>query len=124
MRNFALTTLLFTIFTTAAVAVDWTGVSDCGIYEVRGVVRKTKHGPIIVINERSKSEIIISVSISNEAKLIPYVGRPMKATLTIENKPSEQPFLGIVNSIEFRLVKPLDPKDTFIKQISKAKCTK
>jgi hypothetical protein len=107
-----------------SLAEDWTGISDCGNYQVSGVVRSKKDGPVIVINEKTQSEITITLPIQNEAKVAPYINKAIAATISFERKPSRTEVVGIIKSIEVRIPNPLDPKDTGIKFLSKVECKK
>lgn len=103
-------------------AQNWSGVSDCGLYQVKAVVHSTPNGPVIIVNEKSQSELIISVPITNEAKLAPYLDRAMVATIRVVKKPLSQSFSATIKEIQSRIPNPLSPQDTGIKIISKEKC--
>jgi hypothetical protein len=103
-------------------AQSWSGVSECGLYQVKGVVHSNPNGPVIVVNEKSQSEIIISVPLTNEAKLAPYLNRAMVATIQVLKKPIAQSFSATIKAIQSRIPNPLSPQDTGIKIISKEKC--
>jgi hypothetical protein len=114
------TFLLF--LSTLSLADNWTGVSDCGTYQVKGIGRSSKNGPIIVVNEKTQSEIIITLPIPNEAILAPYVDRSFVAIVQIDEMTSGPKMKGLIQEIKTRIPDPLTPNDTGIKMISKAKC--
>jgi hypothetical protein len=103
-------------------AEAWTGISDCGIYRVKGVARSTPNGLIIVVNEKSKSEINIKIPEHNEAFLAPYVDKAIEASVKIVNKSQGSSVEGIIMKIASRIPNPINPKDTGIKLSSKALC--
>lgn len=104
-------------------AEDWTGFKTCGKYAVRGIVRKSvDRALVIVINEKTASEITFSVPIKEEPILAPYIDRPTVATVTIDNLSKGSKILGHVNNIDLRLPNPLNPADTGVSLISKGQC--
>lgn len=121
MSSFLLPIFLL-LLSLPALAEEWTGFSDCGIYQVNGVARTTKNGLVIVVNEKTQSELIITVPILNEAKLAPYIDKALAANVVIEQKPSGPKFLATIKEIQSRIPNPLAPKDTGIKIISKVEC--
>ena len=117
MRSLLLVFFLFTI-SASLFAEDWTGFSGCGTYEVSGTARSLKKSLVILVNEKSKSEMIINVPIINEPMLAPYLDKPILATLDFDKSKSE----GTVKIIKSRIPNPLNPMDTGIKLMSKADC--
>lgn len=115
-----MTTLLF--FSVPSLAQDWTGISDCGRYSVRGVGRTMQHGAVIVVNEKSESEIIVHVPIINEAFLAPYNDRALIATVLIPKVPQESSVEGIIEAIGERIPNPLNPQDTGMRLVEKTVC--
>lgn len=101
---------------------DWTGISDCGTYKVSGVARSAKNGLVIVVNEKSKSEVTINVPLQNEALLAPYVDMALEASLIFTKKSQGSKVEGTIKEIKSRVPNPINPMDTGIKLISKAKC--
>ncbi len=122
--RFSLFTLVLLLISNQSLAESWTGISHCGIYEVKGVAHSTKNGLVIVVNEKTRSEIVITVPILNEAKLAPYIDKAFSAEVLIETIPSGSKVIGTIKDIHSRIPNPLDPKDTGLKMISKAKCKK
>lgn len=123
----SLTFLISTLFSicslsSSALALDWTGISNCGTYQVKGVGRLSDKGLMIVVNEKSQSEVTIIVPIENEAFLAPYVDKAMEASVLFTAKPKGSKAEGIIKEIKSRIPNPINPKDTGIKFISKAAC--
>lgn len=116
-----LSAILFTFFISPH-PQNWSGITSCGIYQVSGIVRALKSGLVMVINEKTQSEIIISVAIPNEAKLAPYLDKSMLATVAFEKKPLAPNYQAVVKDIASRIPNPLSPKDSGIKILSEAKC--
>lgn len=100
-------------------------LSDCGEYEVRGVVRAKSTSYEIVVNEKTMSEINIAFSMNEQLKLLPYADKAMTAVLILDKKfdgtkgQSEK----IIN-IKSRIPDPLRPDDTGLSLLKKMKCTK
>lgn len=121
MRFLGLTiTLLF--LSVPSLAQDWTGISDCGRYTVRGVGRTIQHAAVIVVNEKSESEIIVHVPIINEAYLAPYDNRALIATVLIPKISQGSSVEGIIEAIGERIPNPLNPQDTGIRLVEKTAC--
>jgi hypothetical protein len=121
MRFILVATILFS-FSFHLLADDWTGITDCGSYLIRGITRSTKNGLIIVVNEKTQSEITILVPILNEAMLAPYIDRAITATVTVEKKLPGEKVRGTIQHIKSRNPNPLNPKDTGVSIITKADC--
>ena len=121
MRFFVLS--LFSIFLSfSSYAADWTGFTDCGDYLVNGIARSDKNGIVIVVNEKTQSQISITVPISHEPILAPYLNKELKATLHFEKKSPGTKLSGTIIAIDSRNPNPLNPKDTGISLINKANC--
>jgi hypothetical protein len=118
-------TLLSAIFLTFFITPNqqnWSGITVCGSYQVSGIVRAFKSGLVMVVNEKTQSEIVISVPIPNEAKLAPYLDKSMLATVAFVKKPQASHYQAVVQNIAARIPNPLSPKDSGIKILSEAKC--
>lgn len=103
-------------------AQDWTGVNGCGIYQVKGIGHLGDKGLTIIVNEKTQSEFQIKVPTLNEAYLAPYIKRPLEAKILIDKKPNGVDVTATIKEIKSRIPNPLNPMDTGIKLISKAKC--
>lgn len=99
------------------------GLSECGEYEVRGVVRAKQTSYEIVVNEKTQSEINIALPMNEQLKLLPYSKKPMTAVLVLDktfdgtNGTSDK-----VISIKDRIPEPLKPDDTGVLLLKKMKC--
>lgn len=98
----------------------------CGEYWTAGIVRSTKLGYFIVVNEKTQSEYNFKAPILEEPKLAPYVDRPMKAKVVLSQKLN-----GTRGDIEKviqatnRVPNPLHPiLDTGFRLIKKMECKK
>jgi hypothetical protein len=90
---------------------------ECGTYKVAGFVREEKLSLVISINEKTKSEVKLSVDPRLETKLSPYKNRAMAAEINGE--------LASIESISFRGSDPTaQASDTYIKLIKKMECNK
>lgn len=124
MRFLLLIFSLYLLSATSLLAADWTGFKGCGLYKVRGVGRTIKNALVIVVNEKTKSEIIFSLPINNEPTLAPYVDRPLEATVQINKPMNGSKGFGVVQSIKSRLPDPLNPVDTGMSLMTKSECKK
>ena len=101
------------------------GLTDCGEYEVRGVVRAKKASYEIVVNEKTMSELNISTPVSEQVKLLPYIHKPLTITLILNKKfdgtkgSAEQ-----ITSVKSRIPDPLKPGDTGLMITNKMECKK
>lgn len=59
------------------------GLAGCGVYEFKGIPRIQKDKVVLVLNEKSLSEIILRPAIIDEAKLAPYVNLVAHGELVI-----------------------------------------
>ena len=100
-------------------------LSDCGEYEVRGIVRAKKTSYEIIVNEKTMSEINISLPLSEQLKLLPYVDRPMSANLVLIKKfDGTKGSADSVISVKNRIPDPLKPGDTGLSLVKPLKCIK
>jgi hypothetical protein len=99
---------------------------ECGTYKVAGFVREEKLSLVISINEKTKSEVKLSVDPRLETKLSPYKNRAMAAEITIlKNFVGTNGELSSIESISFRGSDPTaQASDTYIKLIKKMECNK
>lgn len=98
----------------------------CGIYWVAGIVRTTKLGFFIVVNEKTGSEYTLKSSILEEPKLAPYIDRPMQALVVIAQKLNGTiGEIARVDTVKDRIPNPLHPVfDTGFRIIKKLECKK
>lgn len=62
---------------------DSLGLSGCGVYEFKGNARIQNSKVVLVLNEKSLSEITLRPSIIDEAKLAPFVNLMAQGELVI-----------------------------------------
>lgn len=123
MHSFIFPTLLSSFLVCSSLgAQEWTGISSCGTYQVKGIARSTDKGLVIAVNEKSQSEIIIKVSVQNESFLAPYVDKAIEASVLFEKMPRGPIVEGTIKEIKSRIPNPINPLDTGTKLISKAPC--
>lgn len=113
---------IFLLLPSLVHSTEWTGVNSCGYYQARGIVRLVKQIPVIVINEKSLSEIILSIPIKKEPLLAPYLNKAIEAKVKINKLHPANLLSGEILSIHDRVPDPLNPRDTGIKQERKTKC--
>lgn len=116
--------LMFILQLPSVYAAD--AIRECGIYKVAGIIRIINDGPFIIINEHSMSEYIISIPISEEPQLAPYINRDLSLVITID-----RPFNGYkghainIHDTQLRIPNPLREKtDTSMQLIKKLPCQK
>lgn len=101
------------------------GLSDCGEYEVRGVIRAKKTSYEIVVNEKTQSELNIALPLHEQLKLLPYSNKPMTAVLILDKKfDGTHGISEKIISIQNRIPDPLKPGDTGLSLLKKMECTK
>jgi len=101
------------------------GLSDCGEYEVRGVIRAKKTSYEIVVNEKTRSELNIALPLHEQLKLLPYSNKPMTAVLILDKKfDGTDGISEKIISIKSRIPDPLKPNDTGLSLLKKMKCSK
>lgn len=112
---------LFLLFPTIATA----GLGQCGEYTIRGVVRALPEGLTIVVNEKTQSELKITMPIFEQSKIGGHINKPVtiKALLTTQFDGTKG-FTEKIISSEFRLPDPLNPKDTGLSLDKKVNCKK
>ncbi len=115
--------LFLLLLSLTAQAQEWTGIG-CGTYEVKGVVRSSKNVLLVIVNEKSKSEIVITVPIPNEALLAPHIDKTILAKLVINSKASGAHILGTIQDIQARVPNPLASRDTGMQLMAKTECKK
>ena len=98
----------------------------CGEYKISGVARMIKNTPYLVINEHTLSEYILSLPISEEPKIAPYINRPFELTALIEKKfNGTKGQIKSLKGITHRIPNPLGQQpDTGLKLIKKITCVK
>ena len=115
--------LLFVVLTLPQ--ISFAELSDCGEYEIRGIVRSKEKGYGIVVNEKTMSEINITLPLQVQLKILPYVDRPMTAVVVLDKR-----FDGTngqsdnLISIKTRIPDPLKPDDTGLSLVKKTACSK
>lgn len=100
------------------------GLNGCGEYQFQGIARIHDGKVRLIINEKSLSEIILLPTISDEAKLAPYVNLLVKGDLNV-NKVTGPQTANIRNilRIDFAESDPLKlTKHTFLIQKRMFKC--
>lgn len=101
---------------------NWTKFNECGLYRSRGIIRSDKRGLHIVVNEKTQSEITITVPIQNEAMLAPYLDKPVTSIVQLEKLKHGSTVNATVTKIDIRIPHPLTPNDTGVEFISKGAC--
>lgn len=111
-------------FITTAPAFSIAGLSDCGEYEVRGVVRAKLKNYEIVVNEKTMSEINIAFHLRQQLKLLPYINRPVTIALILDKKfDGTKGISEKIISVKKRIPDPLKSGDTGLVLIKKLECT-
>lgn len=101
------------------------GLSNCGEYTLKGVVRPLEHGLTVVVNEKTQSEMQITTTILESSKLGAFVNKPVTIKALLDKKFDGTK--GVASKIiqaEFRLPDPLNPTDTGAILDKKTTCAK
>jgi hypothetical protein len=105
--------------------ISFAELSSCGEYQVRAIVRAGKVGHEIVVNEKTKSELTLTMPIEERIKLAPYVGRAITAVVLLNTKfDGTKGEIDSIISIENRIPDPMNPADTGLKLIKQTECKK
>ncbi len=98
-------------------------MNGCGDYQIEGFVRKEKSSAIIVINEKSVSEVKIKAAVNWQSKLFAYADQPIKAQIKITKKmDGTRAVLSSIKEIELRTPDPLKNNFEKITLIKKGEC--
>lgn len=101
------------------------GLSDCGEYTLRGVIRPLEDGLTIVVNEKTQSELRISMPIPEQGKIGGYINKPVTVRALLNKKfDGTKGYTTKIISSKFRLPDPLNPKDTGVNLEKKIACIK
>ena len=100
------------------------GLNGCGEYEFQGNARIHNGKVKLIVNEKSLSEIILSPTISDEAKLAPYVNLLVKGEVNISKITGpHNAYIRNFISIDYAESDPLKlTKHTFLVQKRMFKC--
>ena len=103
---------------------DSLGLNGCGLYEFKGVPRIQGGKVVLILNEKSLSEIVLRPAIIDEAKLAPYVNLMGQGVLVI-NKISGPQSADIqeFNKLDYGEPDPLKlTGHTYLKKKKDLKC--
>lgn len=100
-------------------------LTDCGEYEVRAIVRAGKLSHEIIVNEKTQSQLTLTMPVLERLKLAPYVDRPITAVVVLNQKfDGTKGEIDSIIKIENRIPDPMKPGDTGLKLIKKMDCKK
>lgn len=95
----------------------------CGLYTLQGVVRETPDDFEVVINEKTASEIKVTLNEIDLVKLASYKDKSIQADIILtEDQYGHDLTVKEISNIKVRISNPLNPKDTFIKLVSPKNC--
>jgi hypothetical protein len=114
--------ILFSLHPQPLFAQSWTGITKCGTYQIKGVIRSVNGTPTVVVKEKSKSEFSIHPPISNEPMLAPYVDKYIDLEMRFDKKFPNGNMQALIQKIDQRMPNPLDPNDEKIRLIKESKC--
>lgn len=98
-------------------------LTQCGQYNLNGVIRDSQTGPLLVVNEKTLSEYKISFNSNDSLKAAIYLDRHISAKIKITKLNNSYTLEDVeLISIESRIPNPLNPQDTFIKLDKKLSC--
>ena len=114
------------IFLVMILSVPTVFAMECGRYKISGKARMVQNMPFIVVNERTSSEYLISISLEEEPKLAPYIDQPIQLTATIDTKMDGRKGKAHgLNEVALRVPQPLAVRpDTGFLLLSKNRCQK
>jgi hypothetical protein len=103
-------------------AIDFTG---CGEYSIKGVIRAKEKGFVMIVNEKTASEITLMLSINEQARIAIFNDASIASIVILD-----QPFNGTIGiakkvvTLEKRIPDPLNPSDTGLELVKKMDCKK
>jgi hypothetical protein len=100
-------------------------ISDCGEYNTRAVVRVIDSEIRIVVNEKTQSETIISMSKLEQGRLAGHIDKPVTIKLILTKKFNGM--TGVADKIistELRIPDPIKAMDTRLTLIKKMDCSR
>jgi hypothetical protein len=99
---------------------------ECGEYKISGIGRMLKNTPVLIINERSLSEYVFTIPISEQPRIVPYIDRPFELhALIVKKGNGTRGELKDLKEISLRVPNPLsESPDTGIKLLHKLPCQK
>lgn len=101
------------------------GLSECGEYTIRGIVRALPDGVTIVVNEKTQSELKIAMPIFEQSKIGGHINKPVTIKALLRTQfDGTKGFTEKIISSEFRLPNPLNPQDTGLSLDKKVDCKK
>ncbi|MBC7428093.1 MAG: hypothetical protein H7336_05750 [Bacteriovorax sp.] len=98
-------------------------ITDCGEYTARGIVREKPDGLKLIVNEKTLSEYVISMSLLEQGQLGGLINKDAIVQLILNKKFNGQK--GVTSKIisaKSRILNPLNPEDTGLKLDKKSQC--
>lgn len=128
MKKYFLIMPIFSTLTFSALA-DESFVGSpalCGKYKIRGVARIIDNDIVFMVNEKTKSQIKLSMPVTEEVKLGPFIDRPVVLTGVLLSKMdgTNGTLNEIIGTPEKRIPDPMRPGDTGFHFLSSENCLK
>lgn len=117
--RFPFYTILFIFICGTTTGREWAGIKKCGSYQLNGIIRSINSSLVIVLNEKTQSELVIHVDTLSESQLAPYLDQPISA---ISNFDTSNDLKATLSSINARIPNSLSPKDTGARLITARQC--
>jgi hypothetical protein len=116
--------LFFLIFAKHVFADAHIMTGKCGEYKILGRARVINNTPVIIVNERTMSEYVLSIPVEEEPKLAPYINRHFKFSGTIEKKLNgTKGEIKLLKELELVVPNPLNgSKDSGLMKIKDISC--
>ena len=98
-------------------------ITECGEYTANGVVRAKQEGIQLIVNEKTQSEYVVTMSTSEQGQLGGYIDRDVTIELVLDKKFNGQSgSTSKIISSKSRIPNPLYPGDTGFKLDKKVPC--
>ena len=99
-------------------------ITECGEYSVRGIVRAKDDGLKLIVNEKTQSEYVVSMSTANQGQIGNFLDTDVTVELILNNKKFGQNLMAskVIHSKK-RIPKPLTPSDTGFTLLKKIPCS-
>jgi hypothetical protein len=100
------------------------GLESCGTFSFKGMPRISGKEMVLVINEKSMSEVVLTISMAGKDKIAPYINIMTAGELTLSKVTGTRS--GIIETFSKLDYSTPDPINTtlhsFIRPLEKKKC--
>lgn len=115
--------LFWTLFIQSFAFAEPLGLKSCGIYAFQGIPKLLDKKMILVLNEKSLSELVIDVSKQDQLIFAPYLNIVTKGELEVTKMTDFKTVTAKFLKLDYGMPNPLNPaKHSFISLKASKKC--